>query len=118
MVQKHTAIKNGKRLLWYSERLWHLAADLEPFAVTVKDIVELDQNCWFTSREPTLREMSRHFQKMQDTDPRHPIILNADGSLMDGGHRICKAIVEGRDTIMAVQFKTMPEADEVLELAP
>ena len=47
----------------------------------------------------------------------HPVILNADGSLMDGGHRICKALLEGRKTVMAVQFETMPEPDEIGEVA-
>lgn len=116
MAHKHTTIKNGKRLLWYSERLWQLASELEPFEVTLEDIAELDQNCWFKDREPTLREMSNHFRRIRDTDLEHPVILNADGSLMDGGHRICKAVVEGRDTIVAVQFTIMPEPDEIFDL--
>ena len=36
---------------------------------------------------------------------------------MDGGHRLCKAILEGRKTIKAVQFTTMPEPDEIHELS-
>ncbi len=32
---------------------------------------------------------------------------------MDGGHRLCKALLEGRRTIRAVRFDVMPEPDEV-----
>ena len=38
------------------------------------------------------------------------------GALMDGGHRLCYALLMGHDTIKAVQFPTMPEPDEVHEL--
>lgn len=113
MPQKHTTIRNGKRLLWYTERLWKEAQSLEPFEVNIATIRELDQNCWFESREPTLREVMKHFARMQSTSLEYPIILNDDGSLMDGGHRLCKALLEGCSTIRAVQFPEMPEPDEV-----
>ncbi len=61
----------------------------------------------------TLREIARNCRRINDTSLEKPIILNADGSLMDGGHRLCKALLEGKRTIMAVQFTTMPEPDEI-----
>jgi hypothetical protein len=44
---------------------------------------------------------------------RYPIIRAANGAVMDGMHRVSKALVEGRDTIEAVQFDTDPEPDHV-----
>ena len=32
---------------------------------------------------------------------------------MDGMHRVCKALIEGRETITAVQFGQDPEPDYV-----
>lgn len=116
MPEKHTTIRDNKRLLWYTQRLWIESADLVPFDIKIADVQELDWNCWFDSREPTLREVARHARRIQDADLQYPIILNDDGSLMDGGHRLCKALLEGRDTIQAVQFSTMPEPDEVMEV--
>ena len=113
MPEKHTTVRNGKRLLWYTERLWELSKDLEPFEIEVEGIAELDQNCWFTTREPTLRGVAAHSRLITNADLTKPIILNADGSLMDGGHRICRALLEGRSTISAVRFETMPEPDAV-----
>ncbi len=57
MPQKHTSIHNGKTLLWYTENLWKKAENLTPFELEISAVKEMDQNCWFESREPTLREV-------------------------------------------------------------
>lgn len=38
-----------------------------------------------------------------------PVILSSDTGVMDGMHRICKAVLEGRDEIEAVRFVQDPE---------
>jgi hypothetical protein len=113
---KHTTIVDGKRLLWRTERLWRLAAGLQPFDVDIESITELDMNCWFIERSPTLRAVAQHAERIARADLDQPIILNADGSLMDGGHRICRALLEGRSRIRAVRFAMMPEPDEILDI--
>jgi len=35
----------------------------------------------------------------------------SDGRVMDGMHRVCKALLEGRETIAALQFELDPEPD-------
>jgi hypothetical protein len=47
------------------------------------------------------------------TDPKHPIILSAEGRVMDGMHRVYKALLENRDTIAAVQFERNPAPDYI-----
>ncbi len=118
MPQKHSTIRDGKRLVWYTEKLWNQSRDLSPFEIEVSAIKELDENCWFGGKKPTPREIARHCKKINNASLKYPIILNADGSLMDGGHRLCKAILEGYKTIKAVQFTSTPKPDEVHELAP
>lgn len=112
--ETHTTLRAEKRLLWYTERLWELAKDLEPFPVLLDDIAELDLDCWFGDNSPTLREVARHAERIAKADLDYPIILNDDGSLMDGGHRICKALIRGQTSILAVRFAEMPAPDEVL----
>lgn len=119
--QKHSTVRDGKRLVWYTEQLWSHARALTPFEVELASIRELDQDCWFgpgsSGRKPTLREVASHCQRINAANLEWPIILNADGSLMDGGHRVCKALLDGRRTISAVQFAVMPEPDEVHAVA-
>lgn len=116
MPQKHTTIRDGKRYLWYIERLWQQAKNLTPFKIEISSIKELDQNCWFESREPTLREVAKYCERINAADLSYPIILNDNGTLMEGGHRLCKSQMEGKSTIVAVQFKTMPKPDKILEI--
>ena len=44
-------------------------------------------------------------------DALHPIILAADGRVMDGMHRVAKALMEGRQEIEARQFPRDPEPE-------
>ena len=46
-------------------------------------------------------------------DLAFPIILSADGAVMDGMHRVAKAVRLGREDIDAVQFERDPEPDHV-----
>lgn len=39
------------------------------------------------------------------------MILGADGRVMDGMHRIARALLEGRTTVPAVRFPVHPEPD-------
>jgi hypothetical protein len=113
--ERHTTIRDGRRLVWYTENLWRLARSLAPFDVELSDIRELDQDCWFGSTKvPTMRSVAQHCERINRVDTRWPIILNADGALMDGGHRVCRALLEGKRTIRAVRFESMPEPDEVI----
>ena len=114
MAHKHSVVRDGKRLIWYAERLWELARELEPFEIAIDDVAEMDQNCWFSDREPTVRRVAEHCRRIMKADLSHPIILNADGSLMDGGHRICKALLDDRSVVLAVRFDVMPEPDEIV----
>ena len=118
LPQTHSNTRDGKRLVWYTETLWSKAAHLSPFEVDVDSFKELDADCWFgPEKAPTLKEVARHCQKINEASFEWPVILNDDGSLMDGGHRLCKALLAGKKTITAVQFSSMPEPDECCELS-
>ena len=59
----------------------------------------------------TWRSIVDHIRLVQQTDLNHPIILSADGRVMDGMHRVVKALLEGRETIEVVQFTRDPKPD-------
>ncbi len=101
--------------MWYTERLWRLARDLPVRTIAVTDIPELDQDCWFGSTHvPTCRAVAQHAQRIWDADLSYPIILSADGGLMDGGHRLAKAWLLGLPHMQAVQFTIDPEPDYII----
>ncbi|HWV35986.1 MAG TPA: hypothetical protein VNZ55_10140 [Thermomicrobiales bacterium] len=115
MVQKHSRLVPGGRAVWYTERLWDLARGLPTKLVALEDIPELDQDCWFGSVHiPTCRAVAQHAQRIWDADLSYPIILSADGGLMDGGHRLAKALLTGLTDVHAVQFDVDPEPDFII----
>lgn len=63
----------------------------------------------------TWHEFAAHMRKVQDADLCYPIILHPNGTVMDGVHRIVKAIVAGFDTVKVVQFSysNLPYRDRV-----
>jgi hypothetical protein len=50
---------------------------------------------------------------MLDCDLSCPVILSSDGRVMDGMHRICKALLQGLDEVDAVRFNQDPEPDYI-----
>ena len=115
MPEKHSRPTAAGRAVWYTERLWRLARDLPVQTIAVADIPELDQDCWFgSSYVPTCRAVAQHAQRIWDADLAYPIILSADGGLMDGGHRLAKAWLLKLPDIQAVQFTIDPEPDYII----
>jgi hypothetical protein len=102
-------------LAWDVDRLVELSAEFTPVEVPLSEIRELDENFWFIDQSypPTCRNVALHAKLMNETDLQFPIILSQDGGVMDGMHRVCKALILGRETISAVRFKQDPEPDYV-----
>jgi len=61
-----------------------------------------------TYEKLTLREMVMHMKAVLAADLDNPIILDEDGEIMDGRHRIMKALLGGAETIKAVRFDENP----------
>ena len=59
----------------------------------------------------SFREFVSHMKAVMDADLSFPIILDEDGYVMDGRHRIAKALFEGKETIKFVRFEKTPAPD-------
>lgn len=102
------------RYVWFVERLWQLAQALPVKSILIHSIAEFDQNCWFDSSTlPTCRAVAAHARRIYEANLSYPIILSAQGDLMDGGHRLAKAWLLGLEEIQAVQFEVDPAPDHV-----
>jgi len=66
---------------------------------------------WLGGEQPS--DMLEHLRLIDEADLSYPIILSANGAVMDGRHRVAKAIREGRQAIEAVQFGEDPSPDFV-----
>ena len=104
--------EDGLQDAWDVDRLIPLVSDLPIEQVAVADIGEIDSIYWFDElHPPTVRSVVEHLHLVQEVDPSFPIILGPDGRVMDGMHRVARALVEGRTSIAAVRFTELPEPD-------
>jgi hypothetical protein len=114
MPEKHSHTVPGGRGYWLTEKLWAEAANLTPTRVKIEHIPEFHRDCWFGSRHPpSIRAVAEHARRIRDADLSRPVILASDGRLMDGGHRLAKAYLDGQMEVWAVQFEHDPEPDWV-----
>lgn len=102
-------------LAWDVDRLIERCEGLPRMVVPLEEIRELDEPFWFAAgpEAATCRAVADHARLIIDADLRHPIILGADGRVMDGMHRVAKAYLEARGTILAVRLPVDPEPDFV-----
>ena len=98
---------------WDVDRLIELSRDLPVERVPLDSIEEIDSVYWFDGSEevPTVRRVVEHARLISHVDTSYPIILGHDGRVMDGMHRIARALLEGRTEINAVRFTSPPEPD-------
>ena len=101
---------------WDVDRLTRLSGHLKSELVTVASIREVDEAYW--GQPMTCRDVAEHARLIDESDFEFPIILSSDGRIMDGMHRVLKALMQGRSQIQAVRFETDPEPDYVGVLDP
>jgi len=111
--QYHLRQSPAGLLAWDVDRLIALTADIIPQTMPLAAIRELDEPFWFGggSEAATCRAVADHARLIAETDLSYPIILGADGRVMDGMHRVARTYLEGRDVIMAVQLTVDPAPD-------
>ena len=97
---------------WDVDRLIALVAEQPVEELPVERIAEIDTDYWFDhGYAPTVRAVAEHFRLMSEVDLSYPIVIDPEGGVMDGMHRVARALTEGRETVPARRLPTMPEPD-------
>ena len=68
-------------------------------------------DCWFKGKAPTCRQVAEHARRINAANLSYPVLLSCGGGLMDGGHRIAKAFLQGEHTVQARRFVIDPDPD-------
>jgi len=95
----------GKK--WSVARLIEDTKDLEVFDLPLAGM-DLSGAVW---QGCSMFDLARHVRKCMDADLSKPIILDWEGTIADGRHRVIKAVAEGRKTIKAVRMTWKPGDD-------
>ena len=95
---------------WSVARLFEFAKELPIIDIPINHL-----NLYYVYEKLTLREMVMHMKAINNADLDCPIILDEDGELMDGRHRLMKTMLLGLNTIKAVRFDENPSPDKIAE---
>ena len=113
--QYHHRRVGSETHLWDVHKLIRASRGLTIRDVPLADIAELDENWWYGEPGvyPTPRSITGHLRLALSVDMNCPVLLCAEGRLMDGMHRAIRALAEGRETIPAIRFPVTPPPDHV-----
>lgn len=104
---------------WNVKRLWQLSKTLPVENKPIQAFQEaIDKWISFDSVEQPDGRMTasidiEHFYRIKRASLKYPIILDMDGRIMDGMHRLMKTYLSDRPIILVVQFTKTPEPDVV-----
>jgi hypothetical protein len=100
-------------MAWDVDRLIRLTSEEKPVDLALETIRQLDENFWFSldGDTPTCRRVAEHAKLINQTSLDHPIIIDPEGRVVDGMHRVCKALIDGLKTVKAIKLSTMPQPD-------
>lgn len=95
---------------WNVSRLLELSKKFPVMDIPLDHI-----NVFNTYSDLSLRQMVMHMKAVNDANLKYPIILDEDGEIMDGRHRLMKAMLQGKKTIKAVRFEENPVPCRIVE---
>ena len=98
---------------WDVRRLIKLTKNFPVIRIDPASLPGIESNHWYQEEGaiPSPRSIVEHIRLIEECDLRYPIILDASGRVMDGMHRVCKALLHGIKEIEAVQFESDPTPD-------
>lgn len=80
--------------------------------VPLTAIREVDTEYWYDhGYSATVRSVVEHCRLIQQVDLSYPIVLDPDGRVMDGMHRVARALLDGHTSIQAKRLARMPIPD-------
>ena len=101
---------------WKASTLWKLSETMEVEDVSLDSFDWTNENfqCGNLSDPPLWRDIGNHTKQILAADLKYPIVISAEGNVMDGMHRILKCYVFGLPTVKAVRFKVTPPPDMII----
>ena len=97
--------------VWDVNRLLRQNTALPVISIALQHIAEIGQAYWFPDSHPTTAEIIEHMRLVEAADLAYPILIDAEGKLMDGMHRVAKALLAEYTHIHAQQLPHMPAPD-------
>lgn len=95
---------------WSALKLIEASKNIEPFDLPLQGL-DISVAVW--GKEINIKTFVYHSKRIANTNLKYPVILDDEGFICDGWHRVCKALLKNKKYIKAVRLEKMPEADKV-----
>ena len=92
---------------WAVARLLDDSKALEVFDLPLAGL-DLSQVIWAGAN---MHQLAVHLRQCMDADLSYPILLDWNGAIADGRHRVLKAVAQGEHSIKARRMQWKPEPD-------
>lgn len=113
-----TRIIDGNIFVYDSSEIYRLALSAPINMVKPTDF-DLTKMFWFANLEQaSVFEVLEHFRRIMAVSVEDPIVLAPDGSVLDGLHRIARAVLDNRSSIPARQLLVEPEPICIIPVHP
>ncbi len=100
---QHITIQNKK---YNIHSAIFLARNIQPVSVEIKYISrDMVSPCY-----NRFMDFCEHVKAVNEAELKYPILMNEDGAIIDGRHRLAKAIISERKNIMVRKFEKDPRA--------
>lgn len=93
---------------WSVARLIKLSEEFPEYEVPV---FTFSTWLWPWEDDLSLDSFINHAYRVQNADLSIPILISPSGAIIDGMHRLCKAILEKKETVKVKYFKELPRPD-------
>ena len=102
---------------WKAKTLWEFSQKYDVHDLPVENFLdELNKDRWFSNyHTPTVINVARHLTRVLNADLQFPIIVFNNKIVLDGTHRLVKAILLGEKTVRAIVLPELPESDPDLK---
>jgi hypothetical protein len=118
--ETYSEIHGKEEWIWNVPMLWAAAAKAVASGAAriqfrpLRELPRFEALSW--SKGPiTEEELDEHLERIRIADLELPIILSANGDIMDGLHRLAKAILMHHESIKVIQFSMTPPPDQKVQ---
>lgn len=105
--QYHFRKVKDNLLIWDVKKIINLTKHIKPKTINLTEIKEIESEYWYDlgSERPTCKNIVEHMKLISNANLKYPIILCKEGKIIDGMHRVCKALLLNHKKILAIHLK-------------
>ena len=106
---QESRFENQEKEVWLATSLYDAARKqkCKKFKLPMKHI-NLE---WRRFGDMDLYDFSHHMKRVNNADLEQPIIMSCYGQIMDGAHRIIKAVIEEKEFVWCLRLKESVKPD-------